>query len=79
MTYGKPIFLSNFTSLPEVGGKYAFYWQDFDPEYMTDFFEKSMTKFFSDKSFFQDKLKGQAKKFDWCESAKKYLSIYRSL
>lgn len=79
MTYGKPVFLSNLTSLPEVGGKYAFYWQDFDPEYMTDFFEKSMTKFFSDKSFFQDKLKGQAKKFDWCESAKKYLSIYRSL
>ena len=79
MTYGKPVFLSNLTSLPEVGGEYAFYWQNFDPEYMTNFFKKSMNIFFSDKTFYENKLKAQSKKFDWSESAKKYLNIYRSL
>lgn len=79
MTFGKPVFLSNLTSLPEVGGSYAFYWQNFDPEYMTNFFQESMTNFFSNKLFFEKKLKIQAQKFDWINSAKSYLDIYRSL
>tara|TARA_Y100000766_G_C18913558_1_gene609672 strand:- start:634 stop:1692 length:1059 start_codon:yes stop_codon:yes gene_type:complete len=79
MTYGKPVFLSNLTSLPEVGGKYAFYWDNFNPKYMTNFFQKSMANFLSNKLFFENKLKTQAKKFNWTESAKRYLSIYRSL
>jgi hypothetical protein len=33
MHFGKPVFLSNKTSLPEVGGKHAYYWDNFDPEY----------------------------------------------
>ena len=37
MSYGKPVFLSNQTSLPEIGGDAAFYWINFDPEYMKSF------------------------------------------
>jgi glycosyltransferase involved in cell wall biosynthesis len=28
MHFGKPVFLSNKTSLPEVGGKHAYYWDN---------------------------------------------------
>ena len=34
MTFGKPVFISNRTSLPEVGGKEAYYFENFEPENM---------------------------------------------
>lgn len=34
LQFGKPVFLSTLTSLPEVGGDVAFYWPDFAPEAM---------------------------------------------
>ena len=34
MNFGKPVFLSTFSSLPEVGGKYALYWENFDSQLM---------------------------------------------
>ena len=30
MCFGKPVFLSRLTSLPEVGGDAAYYFDDFD-------------------------------------------------
>jgi len=38
MRFGKPVFLSNLTSLPEIGGKEAYYWENFEPEYMHHLF-----------------------------------------
>ncbi len=38
MHFGKPIFLSNKTSLPEIGGEHCYYWDNFDPEYMKKFY-----------------------------------------
>src|SRR5690606_9695836 len=37
MAFGKPVFLSNQASLPEIGADAAFYWEDFDPIYMKEF------------------------------------------
>lgn len=34
MQWGKPVFCSTSTSLPEVGGRHAFYFDSFDPEAM---------------------------------------------
>lgn len=35
MQFGKPVFISNMTSLPEVSGGYAFIWENFDPNYLS--------------------------------------------
>ncbi|MBP3356676.1 MAG: glycosyltransferase family 4 protein [Rikenellaceae bacterium] len=36
LCFGKPVFLSSLTSLPEVGGSVAYYWDDLSPEAMAD-------------------------------------------
>ncbi|APG59986.1 glycosyltransferase family 4 protein [Christiangramia salexigens] len=76
MSYGKPVFLANKTSLPEIGGDLAFYWNEFDASNMTKVFEEGMTKFESAKSDYTTKLKARAASFDWNETAKQYLDLY---
>ncbi len=39
MRFGKPVFISNKASLPEIGGELAYYWNDFDPDYMASVFQ----------------------------------------
>ena len=36
MQFGKPVFTSNMTSLPEIGGGFSTIWKNFDPDYMTE-------------------------------------------
>ena len=38
MRFGKPVFASTFSSVPEVNEDKAYYWDNFDPEYMSKFF-----------------------------------------
>ena len=34
MAFGKPVFISNNTSLPEIGGEHSFYWDNHSPQHM---------------------------------------------
>ncbi|HET8885326.1 MAG TPA: glycosyltransferase family 1 protein [Salinimicrobium sp.] len=79
MRFGKPVFTSNNTSLPEIGGELAFYWEDYDPEYMADVFIKGMHKFEADKQLYREKMIARAQSFSWDEAAKQYLEVYKSL
>ncbi|SDR66348.1 glycosyltransferase family 1 protein [Gramella sp. MAR_2010_147] len=76
MAYGKPVFLAKKTSLPEIGGDEAFYWDRFEPEYMADIFEKGMSRFEENKTDYQNNLKKRANSFDWNHTAAKYLKLY---
>ena len=78
MSLGKPVFLSNLTSLPEIGGKHAYYWKDFNPGHMQQVFEDGLADYSSnpDKA---SKIAVQASLFSWNSAAKAYLEIYRSL
>ncbi|MEG1999652.1 MAG: glycosyltransferase family 1 protein, partial [Bacteroidales bacterium] len=42
MKFGKPVFLSDLTSLPEVGGECAYYWSQLKPDIMADVFYVGM-------------------------------------
>jgi glycosyltransferase involved in cell wall biosynthesis len=42
MYHGKPVFISDKTSLPEVGGDAAYYFRNFEPEYMQEVFKEGM-------------------------------------
>ena len=79
MTYGKPVFLANRTSLPEIGGNYAFYWDEFDPETMASVFEEGMNTFHNNEKLYEKELKRRAADFDWDETAKKYLQTYSEI
>jgi glycosyltransferase involved in cell wall biosynthesis len=78
MHYGKPVFLSTFSSLPEIGGEHAFYWNNFSPTEMAEVFYKGM-KATENNISFSEKLKAYARKFSWEENAKKYIGLYRTI
>lgn len=79
MRYGKPLFLSNLTSLPEVGGDYAFYWENLSPEYMANFINDKLKVYNTETSTYSKKLKERAASFTWHNAAKQYIEVYKAL
>jgi glycosyltransferase involved in cell wall biosynthesis len=79
MRFGTPVFLADATSLPEIGGDAAFYWQNFNPEDMASEVIARLETFHSDKEGHTQKLLQQAASFNWNEAAKQYLEVYKSL
>jgi glycosyltransferase involved in cell wall biosynthesis len=75
MYFGKPVFLSRFTSLPEIGGDEAYYFENFDPVCMRDVFKKRMHHY--ECTHPQQKIMERARKFSWKNSADEYVSVYR--
>lgn len=76
MYFGKPVFLSKFTSLPEVGGEAAYYFDNFDPEHMQGVFQKGMQDF-SEKNREASIIK-HAHKFSWETTARQYIALYKT-
>lgn len=75
MLFGKPVFLSNCASLPEVGGREAFYWESFVPEYMRDLFIEKMAEYNKDQNKPQ-RLIDHAQQFDWKNVVQQYINLY---
>jgi glycosyltransferase involved in cell wall biosynthesis len=79
MAFGKPVFLSNKTSLPEIGGENAYYWDNFDPIYMKTILENGITSFYNNQGENELLVKKRAASFDWKVAASEYLSVYESI
>ncbi len=79
MRFGKPIFVSNNTSLPEIGGEHSFYWDHFESKYMARVFNNGMTTYKSNPQFYKDWYITRAKSFSWAKTAKQYLDVYKSI
>lgn len=78
MHYGKPTFLSRLTSLPEIGGDAAYYFDHFEPEYMAHKTMESLDDYNSNKNKAQE-ISDHAGQFTWEQSAKGYWSVYNDL
>jgi glycosyltransferase involved in cell wall biosynthesis len=78
MSFGRPVFSSNRTSLPEVGGPLAFYWNSFEPEYMERAFRDGMRTYEADLHY-STKLRDRAEQFQWPRAARQYLALYREV
>jgi glycosyltransferase involved in cell wall biosynthesis len=76
MSLGLPLFLSSLTSLPEIGGSDAFYFENFEPLSMANFFKSKMQQFNSTQKM---RLIERSKKFSWEKASEEYLGIYKSL
>ena len=79
MRFGKPVFLSNKTSLPEIGGKQAFYWDHYESDYMANVFNNGMNEYLNKKETYATAYIERAKSFNWDNTAKQYIEVYRSL
>jgi glycosyltransferase involved in cell wall biosynthesis len=78
MSVGKPIFLSNLTSLPEIGGDDAYYFNDFSPENMVKTFQEGMADFEKNPQK-SERLRQRAAKFTWKKAAEAYWELYLRL
>lgn len=77
MQYGKPVFISDHTSLPEVGGNMAYYFNhEFDPDQMRREFESGMADFRNGGKT-PEAIIAHARSFSWEEAARKYMELYR--
>ncbi|MEO6849185.1 MAG: glycosyltransferase family 1 protein [Mucilaginibacter sp.] len=74
MHFGKPVFLSKYTSLPEIGGEVAYYFDNFEPEHMQNVFAKGMNDFYTNN--LSAKVIAHADKFSWERTAGQYLQLY---
>ncbi|MCF4101333.1 glycosyltransferase family 4 protein [Gillisia sp. M10.2A] len=79
MAYGKPVFLANRSSLPEIGGQFAFFWDRFEAEYMHKVYEEKMKIYNENIKVYTEKLKERAASFNWDTTAKQYLKLYSEI
>ena len=79
MRFGKPVFLSNNTSLPEIGGEHSFFWDHYDPQYMAQTLRAGMEKFHGNRAFYENWYTARAQSFNWKTTAEKYIEVYKSL
>lgn len=79
MTFGKPVFLSIHTSLPEIGGTSSFYWENFEAQYMATIVAEGMTKFENNKETFTSDYITRSQQFTWENAAKQYIEVYKSI
>lgn len=77
MTFGKPLFLSNRTSLPEIGKDLAFYFENFEPAHIRQVFEAGIAAY--NRNGLAAKIKERGKDFNWEEKAADYCRVYESL
>ncbi len=77
MHFGKPIILSNKTSLPEIGGEAVYYFENFDPLYMQQKLLESVDDFCKKNK--AEQVIERANFFNWTIAAKQYLTIYNKL
>ncbi len=77
MHFGKPVFLSRLTSLPEVGGAVADYFDDFNPAAMRAVVEQGLARAAAPGQ--AEAVRAHAAQFDWDRAATAYLDLYRQL
>ena len=77
MSFGKPLFLSHLTSLPEIGGDAAFYFKSFEPYHMQQTFFDGMNAY--SKNGLSKKIIDRANQFNWEQKAIEYLQVYKTL
>lgn len=76
MHFGKPVFVSTSTSLPEVAGDAAYYFNTFDAEDMQRTFESGMQHFTQHNM--AQKAMQHAARYNWDNTARQYLQLYHN-
>lgn len=76
MHFGKPVCLSDRTSLPEVGGQAAHYWRSFEPDTMRQVVQQAVQQHGPAQS---EAARSQARRFTWERAADAYVAAYLGL
>jgi len=77
MRLGKPVFLSKLTSLPEIGGEVAYYFDNFEPEHMRQILREGLRDYKENNrapAIFRHSMQ-----FTWDKAAREYLKVYKQV
>ncbi len=78
MRFKCKVFSSKFTSLPEIGNKYASYWDSYEPQDMAEVVKKGIDAW--DKhSDFANEMKAYSLGFNYQKYTAAYLALYRKM
>jgi Glycosyltransferase len=79
MKFGKPVFLSKYTSLPEIGGDSAFFFENFDEEYMSSFIKSRLSYYNENQDTLSGQIREHADSFSWESCITQYLKLYNEI
>ncbi len=77
MSFGKPVFVSNSTSIPEICGSLAFYWENFEAGYMANIFRQGIQTYQNDSEYPQKIRHYATSHYSWKQTTMKYIELYR--
>jgi len=77
MHFGKPVFLSRLTSLPEVGGQAASYFDSFEPGAMRRTIEEGIER--HRRHALADAVAAHARTFSWMRCTDQHVALYLNL
>lgn len=75
MQFGKPVFASSMTSLPEVAGGHAFIWQNFEAAHMVELIQRNRQL----NPEQVERIKAYACSFSLDRHTQEYLQLYREM
>lgn len=78
MLFGKPVFASKATSLPEVCGPYAVLWDNYEPHYLSHSIRDGLERFFSHPEIIQEEI-SYALGFSYETYTQRYLDLYHRI
>lgn len=78
MQFNKPVFSSNATCLPEIGDKHAFYWDNFEPEYMKKIIDDNLNAFYADSNLREEQM-AYAESFASNRHFEEYMNLYETI
>lgn len=79
MQFGRPVFISSRTSLPEVAGGHAFVWEDFETDAMADLVSDRLATFSPESPAAREMIAYATTNFTYEKNVQAYLSLYREL
>ncbi len=78
MRFGKPVFASTYSSIPEVSEDKAYYWETFEPGEMSCFFLEKIDDFYHDSKR-PSILRQHSMKYTWKENVKSYIELFKKI
>lgn len=79
MMCGKPVVLSRYTCLPEIGGNVAYYFDDFTAEKMANTLQKALEAYEVKGEILSEQTIDYAKRYSWKECIRGYLLLYAGI
>ena len=77
MYFGKPVILSTHTSLPEIGGSAAYYFQNFEPQHMQTVLYNALEDHRTNNR--ENEIKNRAFSLTGNNTASQYHEVYKKL